>query len=166
MRTALYNYLFAKKRGGQFILRIEDTDQKRYVPGAEDYKESLAWAGLEIDEGPDQGGDFGPYRQSERKGLYRQYADQLLESGHAYYAFDTAEELTAMRERLTKARVSSPQYNAVSRETMKNSLTLSEDEVKERIDRGDDHVIRIKMPRKEEVRVHDEVRGWVVFNSD
>lgn len=167
VRTALYNYLFAKKHGGDFILRIEDTDQKRYVTGAEEYiKEALAWVGLEIDEGPDQGGGFGPYRQSERKGLYRQYADQLLESGHAYLAFDTAEELNAMRERLTKARVASPQYNAISRETMKNSLTLSEDEVKERMARGEDYVIRIKMPRKEEVRVHDEVRGWVVFHSD
>lgn len=167
VRTALYNYLFAKQNGGKFILRIEDTDQKRYVPGAEEYiKEALAWSGLEIDEGPDQGGKHGPYRQSERKGLYRQYADQLLESGHAYIAFDSSEELTEMRERLTKARVASPQYNAVSRETMKNSLTLSEDEVKQRIEKGEDYVIRIKMPRKEEVRVHDEVRGWVVFSSD
>lgn len=167
VRTALYNYLFAKQNNGKFILRIEDTDQKRYVPGAEEYiKEALAWSGMEIDEGPDQGGDFGPYRQSERKDLYRQYADQLSENGHAYIAFDSSEELTEMRERLTKARVASPQYNAVSRETMKNSLTLSEDEVKSRIDNGEDYVIRIKMPRKEEVRVYDEVRGWVVFNSD
>jgi glutamyl-tRNA synthetase len=122
VRTALYNYLFAKKMGGDFILRIEDTDQTRYVPGAEEYiMEALAWCGITLDEGPTQGGPYGPYRQSERKAMYRQYADQLLASEHAYYAFDTPEELTEMRERLTKAKVASPQYDAVSRQTMKTA---------------------------------------------
>lgn len=166
VRTALYNYLFAKKMDGDFILRIEDTDQTRYVPGAEDYiLEALEWCGMEVNEGPKSGGGFGPYRQSERKESYREYAEQLIESGHAYYAFDTPEELTEMRERLQKAKVAAPQYNAVTRETMKNSLTLSEDEVKRRIDEGEPYVIRIKIPRKEEVRFHDVIRGWVVVHS-
>ncbi len=137
VRTALYNYLFAKKMGGDFILRIEDTDQTRYVEAAEDYiLEALEWCGMEINEGPKNGGEYGPYRQSERKASYREYAEQLVQSGHAYYAFDTSEELTAMRERLAAAKVAAPQYNAVTRETMKNSLTLSEDEVKKRIGEG------------------------------
>lgn len=166
VRTALYNYLFAKKMGGDFILRIEDTDQTRYVEAAEDYiLEALQWCGMEISEGPKHGGNYGPYRQSERKESYRQYAEQLVQSGHAYYAFDTTEELTAMRERLTAAKVAAPQYNAVTRETMKNSLTLSEDEVKKRIEEGQPYVIRIKIPRKEEVRFHDAIRGWVVVHS-
>ena len=166
VRTALYNYLFAKKMGGDFILRIEDTDQTRYVEAAEDYiMEALEWCGMEISEGPKSGGEYGPYRQSERKASYREYAEQLVASGHAYYAFDTTEELTEMRERLTKAKVAAPQYNAVTRETMKNSLTLSEDETKKRIDEGEPYVIRIKIPRKEEVRFHDVIRGWVVVHS-
>ena len=166
VRTALYNYLFAKKMGGDFILRIEDTDQTRYVPGAEEYiMEALAWCGITLDEGPTQGGPYGPYRQSERKAMYRQYADQLLASEHAYYAFDTPEELTEMRERLTKAKVASPQYDAVSRQTMKNSLTLSEDDVNARLAAGEPYVIRIKLPRKEEVRFHDIIRGWVVVQT-
>lgn len=166
VRTALYNYLFAKKAGGEFILRIEDTDQTRYIPGAEEYiQEALEWCGIEIDEGPKTGGEYGPYRQSERKESYREFAEQLVTSGHAYYAFDTTDELTEMRERLTKAKVAAPQYNAVSRETMKNSLTLSEDEVEKRINAGEPYVIRIKIPRKEEVRFHDVIRGWVVVHS-
>jgi glutamyl-tRNA synthetase len=166
VRTALYNYLFAKKNGGDFILRIEDTDQTRYVPGAEDYiMEALDWCGITIDEGPKQGGPYGPYRQSERKAMYRQYADQLIATGHAYYAFDTPEELNEMRERLTKAKVASPQYDAVTRQTMKNSLTLSEDEVKRKLEAGEPYVIRIKLPRKEEVRFHDIIRGWVVVQT-
>ena len=166
VRTALYNYLFAQKTGGDFILRIEDTDQTRYVPGAEDYiMEALEWCGMKINEGPQSGGEYGPYRQSERKASYREFAEKLIESGHAYYAFDTPEELTEMRERLTKAKVAAPQYNAVTRETMKNSLTLSEDEVKRRIDEDEPYVIRIKIPRKEEVRFHDVIRGWVVVHS-
>ena len=126
VRTALFNYLFAKANNGQFILRIEDTDQTRFVPGAEDYiKEALEWTGMHTDEDPWKGGEFGPYRQSERKPMYRQYADQLIESGHAYYAFDTSEELEEMRERLKRAKVPNPQYNAAIRMTMKNSLTMS-----------------------------------------
>lgn len=167
VRTALYNYLFAKKHGGTFILRIEDTDQTRFVPGAEEYIiESLKWCGIVPDEGQSFGGENGPYRQSERKALYRQYADQLLESGHAYYAFDTPDELDAVRELAKKAGVASWQYSNITRGSMKNSLTLSEDEVKARLDAGDPYVIRIKMPRNEEIRVQDIVRGWVVVNSN
>lgn len=166
VRTALFNYLFAKKHKGDFILRIEDTDQKRFVKGAEEYiLESLKWCGFEPDESPLHGGDFGPYRQSERKGSYAQHAMRLVEEGKAYYAFDTAEELEEMRNRLKAARVVSPQYNAITRMQMKNSLTLPEDEVKRRLDAGDDYVIRIKVPRKEEIRMHDLVRGWVVVQS-
>jgi len=166
VRTALYNYLFAKKHGGDFILRIEDTDQNRFVPGAEEYIiASLRWCGINFNEGVSVGGTYAPYRQSERKEMYRQYAEQLVHSGHAYYAFDTEQELDEMRERLTKAKVASPQYNAISRQNMKNSLTLSEDEVKRRIDSGEEHVIRIKIPRNEEVRIKDIIRGWVVVHS-
>lgn len=167
VRTALYNYLFAKKHAGTFILRIEDTDQNRFVPGAEEYiNESLSWCGMEPDESVSKGGKYGPYRQSERKGMYRQYADQLVDKGSAYYAFDTPEELDEMRERLKKAKVASPQYNALVRETMKNSLTMSEEDVKQKIESGEPYVIRFKMPRNEEVRVHDLVRGWVVVNTN
>jgi glutamyl-tRNA synthetase len=128
LRTALYNYLLAKKLGGQMILRIEDTDQTRFIPGAEEYiAESLKWVGIKIDQGPNEGGPHAPYRQSERKAMYMQYAMQLVEHGHAYYAFDTADELEAMRERLKAARVQNPQYNSITRECMKNSLTLPED---------------------------------------
>ncbi len=166
VRTALYNYLFAKKHGGSFLLRIEDTDQNRYVEGAEDYiKEALAWCGMTPDEGPGFGGEFGPYRQSERKAMYRDYADQLIEAGHAYYAFDTAEELEEMRERLKKAKVASPQYNAITRESMRNSLTMSEEDVTKLLEQGHPYVIRFKMPRKEDVRVNDLIRGWVVVNT-
>jgi len=166
VRTALYNYLFAKKHNGDFILRIEDTDQTRFVPGAEDYIiNALNWAGISPNEGQSFGGEFGPYKQSERKPMYKQYALQLIESGHAYYAFDTAEELEEMRNRLTAAGVASPQYNAVTRQSMKNSLSLSADEVQKKLDNGDAYVIRIKIPRNEEVRLKDMIRGWVVVNS-
>lgn len=166
VRTALYNYLFAKHNNGTFILRIEDTDQVRYVSGAEDYiQEALNWCNLTPDESPAKPGDFGPYRQSERKHLYKAYADQLVAEGHAYFAFDTPEELEEMRDRLRKAKVASPQYNAVTRSTMKNSLTLSEDEVQQRIDREEQYVIRLKVPRNEEIRFFDEIRGWVVVHS-
>jgi glutamyl-tRNA synthetase len=127
--------------------------------------EALEWCGLKLNEGPKQGGPYGPYRQSERKDSYRQYAEQLVADGHAYYAFDTPAELDEMRERLTKAKVASPMYNAVTRETMRNSLTLSEDDVKARIEAGESYVIRIKVPRKEEVRFHDNIRGWVVVHT-
>lgn len=166
VRTALYNYLFAKKHGGDFVLRIEDTDQGRYVPGAEEYiLEALKWCGFQPDEGPQNPGTCGPYRQSERMAMYREYADKLIADGNAYYAFDTTEELEEMRERLKRAKVASPQYNYVTRESMKNSLTLPEDEVKRRLESGDPYVIRVKIPRKEEVKVNDLIRGWVVFHS-
>ncbi len=166
VRTALYNYLFARKHGGQFLLRIEDTDQQRFVPGAEDYiREALDWCGLTPDESPWTGGPDGPYRQSERKAMYRQYAEQLIAADKAYYAFDTPEELEAMRERLKAAGVAAPAYNAVTREHMKNSLSLSADDVKERLARGDEYVIRLKVPRHVEVRFEDLIRGWVVVHS-
>lgn len=166
VRTALYNYLLAKKYGGDFILRIEDTDQTRFVPGAENYIiESLKWLGIQPLEGVGFGeGPYAPYRQSERKPLYKQYVEQLLNAGYAYYAFDTAEELEAMRERLKASNVDA-KYDAITRSTMKNSLTLSEDETKQRLADGEPYVIRIKLPRKEEVKFHDEIRGWVSFNT-
>ncbi|QDA60052.1 glutamate--tRNA ligase [Hymenobacter jejuensis] len=166
VRTALYNYLLARKLGGKMLLRIEDTDQNRFVPGAEDYiRESLAWCGIELDESPWHGGPHAPYRQSERKPMYMQYAMQLIESGHAYYAFDTPEELDAMRARLTAAKVPNPQYNSITRSQMRNSITLPEDEVKQMLDSGAPYVIRLKVPRKEEVRFNDLIRGWVVVHS-
>ena len=167
VRTALYNYLFAKNKGGKIILRIEDTDQARFVEGAEQYIiDSLKWCGIEFDESVISGGDFGPYKQSERKTMYLPYADQLVKDGFAYYAFDTSEELTAMRERMKSAGVPSPQYNAVTRTTMQNSLALSEDEVTKRMEAGESYVIRIKMPRNEEVKLNDIIRGWVVVNTN
>lgn len=166
VRTALFNYLFAKRHGGDFILRIEDTDQGRYVPGAEEYiRESLEWCGLETAEDPWKGGPHAPYRQSERKPMYREYADALVEKGHAYYAFDTPEELEEMRERMKRANVPNPQYNAAVRMNMKNSLTLSADDVKARLDAGEPYTIRLKVPRNEEIRFHDIIRGWVVVHS-
>ena len=166
VRTALYNYLFAKKHGGDFILRIEDTDQDRFVPEAEKYIiESLKWCGICPNEGVGFGdGPHAPYRQSERKPMYRQYADQLIKSGNAYYAFDTKEELDEMRKRI-EASGGTHAYNAITRQSLKNSLTLSEDEVKQRLADGQPYVIRIKIPRNEEVRVQDLIRGWVVVNS-
>ncbi len=167
VRTALYNYLFAKNQAGKMILRVEDTDQARFVEGAEEYiVDSLKWCGIEFDESGIEGGDFGPYKQSERKHLYLPYAEQLIKHGFAYYAFDTSEELTAMRERMKAAGVPSPQYNTVTRSTMQNSLALSEDEVNKRMKAGDEYVIRIKMPRNEEVKLNDIIRGWVVVNSN
>ncbi len=148
------------------ILRIEDTDQTRFVPGAEEYiVEALGWCGVNFDEGVHIGGPHAPYRQSERKEMYKQYALQLVESGHAYYAFDTPEELDEMREHLKAANVASPQYNYITRENMKNSLTLPEDEVKHRLEAGDAYVIRMKVPRKEEIRVSDLIRGNVLVHS-
>ena len=165
VRTALFNYLFAKKHHGQFVLRIEDTDQERFVEGAEEYiREALEWCGIHADESPWSGGDYGPYRQSERSN-YRKYAMSLIEQGHAYYAFDTAQEIEEMRERLRRARVISPQYNAVSRMSMKNSLTLPADKVKELLESNTPHVVRLKVPRKEDIRLYDEVRAWIVVKS-
>jgi len=166
VRTALFNYLFAKQQGGVNILRIEDTDQTRFVPGAEEYIiKSLEWVGITFDEGVHVGGPYGPYRQSDRKPDYRQYADQLIASGNAYYAFDTPEELEAMRQRLKDSGMSA-QYDAISRMSMKNSLTLSADEVASRLANGENYVIRAKLPRKEEIRFQDLIRGWVSFHSN
>jgi glutamyl-tRNA synthetase len=169
VRTALFNYLFAKKHKGDFILRIEDTDQTRFVEGAEQYiVDALNWCGIPPNEGVGFGdGPHKPYRQSERKelGIYRKYADKLIESGHAYYAFDTEEELESMRKRLEAAKVAAPQYNAVTRQNMRNSLTLPEDEVKKMLDNHVPHVIRLKVPRNEEIRFHDIIRGWVTVHS-
>ena len=167
VRTALYNYLFAKNKGGKMILRIEDTDQNRFVEGAEQYIiESLKWCNIYFDESSMLGGEYGPYRQSERKHIYQPYAEQLVKDGFAYYAFDTAEELDNMRQRMKNAGVPSPQYNSVVRDSMQNSISLSEDEVKQRLDKGDSYVIRIKMPRNEEVKINDTIRGWVVVNTN
>ena len=168
VRTALYNYLFAKKHNGDFLLRIEDTDQTRLVPGAEEFiVESLKWCGLVPDEGHGFGGDFGPYKQSERKeqDIYRKYAEQLIETGHAYYAFDTPEELDQMRENLKAAGVAAPQYNHITRTTMKNSISLSSEEVEKRLANGDPYVIRIRIPRNEEIKFKDMIRGWVMVQS-
>ncbi len=166
VRTALYNYLFAKKQGGDFLLRIEDTDQDRFVPGAEAYIiEALKWCGICPVEGVGFGdGPHAPYRQSERKPMYRAYAEQLLKSGNAYYAFDTKDELEEMRKRM-EAGGGTSAYNAITRQSMKNSLTLPEDEVKQRLESGQAYVVRIKIPRNEEVRVQDLIRGWVVVHS-
>jgi len=167
VRTALYNFLFARKNNGKFILRVEDTDQKRFVSGAEKYiVDALNWCGLEPDEGPGMGGDFGPYRQSDRKALYSSFVQQLLESGHAYYAFDTPEELDEMRNNMRASGIQSPTYNSITRASMKNSLTLPTEETKKRIEAGDKHVIRIKMPRDEEIKFEDSIRGWVSVNSN
>tara|TARA_B100000780_G_scaffold4586_1_gene3690 strand:+ start:50802 stop:52325 length:1524 start_codon:yes stop_codon:yes gene_type:complete len=167
VRTALYNYLFAKKHKGKIILRVEDTDQSRFVKGAEDYIiKSLNWCGINFDESIVSGGNFGPYRQSDRKSLYLEYANQLVKNNFAYYAFDTSEELIEMRDNMKKAGVPSPQYNSITRKNMQNSLSLSEDEVNKRITKGDDYVIRIKMPRNEEVKINDLIRGWVSVNSN
>lgn len=169
VRTALYNYLFAKKNGGDFLLRIEDTDRNRFVPGAEEYiVEALQWCGIKIDEGVSVGGPFEPYRQSERKelGIYKEYALQLVDSGHAYYAFDTAEELEDMRKRLTDLGNHTPTYNHETRPSMFNSLTLSEEETKSRIESGLPYVIRLKVDAGQTITFIDMIRGEVSFQSD
>ncbi len=166
VRTALYNYLLAKKHNGTFILRIEDTDQTRFVEKAEQYiQESLEWCGITPDESPWNPGEYGPYRQSERNSIYREYADRMIENGTAYYAFDTPEELTDVREKAKAAKMPNWQYNHITRNSMQNSLTLSEDAVKQKIEAGEPYVIRVKIPRNEEVRFEDEIRGWVVVNT-
>lgn len=167
VRTALYNYLFAKKHGGTFILRIEDTDQGRYVPGAELYiLESLKWCGLMPDEGQGIGGEHAPYRQSERKEIYRKYAFELVERDKAYYAFDTPEELDEQRKAEAAGGNHNFKYDNVSRKKMKNSMTLPADEVKRRLDAGDDYVIRLKVPEDETVTFNDLVRGEVSFQTN
>jgi glutamyl-tRNA synthetase len=167
VRTVLFNYLFAKQHDGEFVLRIEDTDQSRYVPGAEEYIiECLRWCGLNADEGPHVGGPFAPYRQSERKATYRQFAEQLVKSGYAYYAFDTTEELEAMRANLKTPENPSPQYNHAARLQMRNSISLSAEETAALLEKGTPYVIRIKMPANEEISFTDLIRGHVQFNSD
>jgi len=165
VRTALYNYLFAKKHGGDMILRIEDTDQTRYVPGAETYiVEALKWSGIHYNEGVGVGGPHAPYRQSERRDIYKQYAQQLIDSNHAYYAFDTAGELDNLRK-AHEAEKKTFQYDQKTRMQLKNSLTLSASETKERIESGAPYAVRIKIPEKEAVTVNDLIRGMVVFDS-
>lgn len=166
VRTALYNYLFAKKHKGTFIVRIEDTDQTRFVGKAEEYiQKSLEWCGITADESPWNPGDFGPYKQSERKEMYREYADFMINNETAYYAFDTPEQLTEVRDRAKAAKMPNWQYNHVTRNSMQNSLTLSKDVVKEKIKAGEPYVIRIKIPRNEELRFEDAIRGWVTVNT-
>ena len=165
VRTALYNYLFARNHGGKMILRIEDTDSQRFVSGAEEYIiESLRWCGIEIDEGVGVGGPHAPYRQSERREIYLKYALQLVEAGWAYYAFDTAAELDALRKEC-ESRGETFAYNYTVREKLPTSLSLSAEEVRERIDRGDQWVIRFKMPVDETVEMDDLIRGHVKVNT-
>lgn len=167
VRTALFNYLFAKQRGGDMLLRIEDTDSNRFVPGSEEYiMESFRWLGIKFDEGVGVGGDKGPYKQSLRRDIYRVYVKQLLDAGKAYYAFDTPEELEAMRARLEAAKASSQQYDASTRMGMKNSLSLPENEVKALLDAGTPYVVRVKIEPGETVVVHDMIRGEVRVQSD
>ena len=167
VRTALFNYLFARQHGGDMLLRIEDTDSTRFVPGAEEYiTEALAWLGIEIDEGicqdaPNGKGDHGPYRQSERRDIYHKYVDQLLASGNAYIAFDTPEQLEAKR-----TEIANFQYDARTREQMVNSLTLAKEEVEARIADGEKYVVRFKVEPNIDVHVHDLIRGEVVINSN
>ncbi len=166
VRTVLYNYLFARQRGGDFVLRIEDTDASRYVPGAEDYiYQTLDWCGLQPDESPLRGGAYGPYRQSERKALYKGYADELVEKGYAYYAFDTAEELEAMRAKYRTGENPAPQYDGNIRMHMRNSLTLSQAEVAGLFQKAMPYVVRIKMPQGETVSFTDAIRGEISFDT-
>ncbi len=166
VRTALYNYLLARQRQGKFILRIEDTDQGRFVPGAEDYIiESLHWIGLRFDEGIREGGPYAPYRQSDRQAIYRDYVERLTKSGNAYYAFDTPQELEAMRRRLEAEKAFNTSYSYLSRMSMTNSLTLSAGEVAKRIDAGQPYVIRFRIPHDEEVRVYDRIRDWIIVHT-
>jgi len=166
VRTVLFNYLFAKKHGGDFILRIEDTDQSRFVPGAEDYiVQTLNWCGMIPDESPVVGGPYAPYRQSERKESYKQYATALINAGHAYYAFDTPTELEEMRNHFKTSENPSPQYNHAIRAKMRNSLSLDAAEVAALLSANTPYVVRIKMPDNEDVTFTDMIRGEVSFNT-
>lgn len=167
VRTALYNYLFAKQNNGKFILRIEDTDQTRFVSGAEAYiNEAFNWLGISPDEGIEYGGEVGPYKQSERKGLYKKYAQQLIDEGKAYYAFDTPEELDAMRQRLKEAKADNQVYDSLSRASMRNSLTLEQSETDELLKSNSPYVIRLKVDRNQEVSLTDMIRGEVTVSSN
>ena len=162
VRTALYNYLFARKHGGDLVFRIEDTDSTRFVPGAEEYIiESFHWLGIEFDEGVSFGGKYGPYRQSERRAIYKKYMNQLLETGHAYIAFDTPEELEQKRQEIQNF-----QYDAKTRMMMRNSLTMSTSEVARMIDDGKQYVVRFKIEPGRDVQVNDLIRGEVHVKSD
>ena len=166
VRTVLYNYLFARQNGGEFVLRIEDTDQTRFVPGAEEYIfDCLKWCGLQPDESPQAGGPYAPYRQSERKQLYRQYAEFLVQEGKAYYAFDLPQELETMRERFKTAENPSPQYDHNVRMEMRNSISLTFEETQRLLSDGIPHVIRILMPENETVTFTDMIRGEVSFHT-
>ena len=161
VRTALYNYLFARQHGGDLIFRIEDTDSTRFVPGAEEYiQESFRWLGITFDEGVGIGGDYGPYRQSERRDIYRKYVHQLLDNGKAYIAFDTPEELDAKR-----AAVDNFQYDASTRQQMRNSLSLPAEETQALLDAGHQYVVRFLVEPGRDVVVHDIIRGDVHINS-
>ena len=162
VRTALYNYMFARQKGGELVFRIEDTDSSRFVPGAEEYIiESFKWLGIKFDEGVSFGGDCGPYRQSERRAIYKEYVDRLLGEGKAYIAFDTPEELEAKRK-----EVDNFQYDARTRLSMRNSLTMAEAEVRELVDGGAQYVVRFKVEPGREVLVDDMIRGEVRIKSD
>ncbi|NJB87154.1 glutamyl-tRNA synthetase [Lewinella marina] len=167
LRTALYNYLFARKHGGAFILRVEDTDQKRYVPGAEEYiVNSLEWAGIRPDEGPGIGGDYGPYRQSERKAIYAKYTQHLLDSGQAYYAFDTEEELDQRRESEKAAGNHNFRYDAATRGGMRNSLSLGKEQTEALLAADTPYVVRLRVEPGQMVHISDTVRGDVAFQSE
>ncbi|NIJ43853.1 glutamyl-tRNA synthetase [Wenyingzhuangia heitensis] len=166
VRTALFNYLFAKKHNGTFVLRIEDTDQTRYVANAENYiTESLEWCGIPFDEGPGKNEKFGPYRQSERKDIYKKYADALVASNQAYYAFDTAEELTDIRNQ-AEANKTVFVYNNVSRETLNNSINLSKEEVENKLTAGEKYVIRFKTPKDQKLILDDMIRGEITIDTN
>jgi glutamyl-tRNA synthetase len=165
VRTALYNYLFARKNSGTFILRIEDTDQGRFVEGAEEYiMESLKWCGIVVDEGIREGGSYGPYRQSDRQDIYRQYADMLIDTGAAYYAFDTPEQLDLLRSASEKEG-NTFIYNAAVRNSLSNSVSLEEKDWKEKLSKGEPYVIRYRMPHNEEIHFNDIIRGDIVVNT-
>ena len=162
VRTALYNYLFARQHGGKLIFRIEDTDSNRFVPGAEEYiLDSFKWLGITFDEGVSFGGEHGPYRQSERREIYKKYVNQLLEAGKAYIAFDTPEELEAKRNEIQNF-----QYDAHTRQQMRNSLTMQKEEVDKLIEDGLQYVVRFKIEPGEEIHVNDMIRGDVCIKSD
>ncbi len=165
VRTALFNYLFAKKHGGSFVLRIEDTDRSRFVEGAEEYiVEALNWLNIPYDEGPNKEKGFGPYRQSERKDLYKQYADQLIQSGKAYYAFDTADELASQRKEY-EAKGETFIYNWHNREQLNNSLQLSEEEIEQKLASGIAYTIRFKTPLIKDLQLHDLIRGEISIDT-
>jgi len=166
LRTALFNYLFAKKNNGTFVLRIEDTDQTRFVEGAETYiKEALNWCNIPYDEGPGKNEKFGPYKQSERKHLYKAYAEELIQKGHAYYAFDTAEALDAHRKQ-HEAEGKTFIYNWHNREKLTNSLNLTAEQVSTKIEAGEPYVIRFKTPQDEKLIMEDVIRGTITIDTN